>query len=340
MMIKFPEGEMVDDNDDDCSDEFTKLIRNMNPPRVVIDNDSCEDATVIRVDSVNKHGILLQVVQVLTDLNLIIRKAYISSDGSWFMDVFNVTDRDGGKVLDEEIISYLQKSLESDAFFFPKLSSAGTSPSKEHTLIEFTASDRPGLLSEVSAVLATRMYRVARAELWTHNARVAAVLRVVDESTGGGAAVAVDLERLSAIKQLLCNVLEVDGDSSSTGTMGVASGSTHTQRRLHQMMVDDRDYERGKRREEDDGESRPRVAVRDCVEKEYTEVIMRPKDRAKLVFDTLCTLTDMKYIVFHGTVSTGEEEAYQEYYIRNVDGSPVSSEEDRRHLIQCLEAAT
>lgn len=38
------------------------------------------------MDCVNKHGILLQVVQVLTDLNLFIRKAYITSDGSWFMD--------------------------------------------------------------------------------------------------------------------------------------------------------------------------------------------------------------------------------------------------------------
>lgn len=40
----------------------------------------------MQVDSANKHGILLEVVQVLTDLNLIITKAYISSDGNWFMD--------------------------------------------------------------------------------------------------------------------------------------------------------------------------------------------------------------------------------------------------------------
>lgn len=40
----------------------------------------------MQVDSANKHGILLEVVQVLTDLNLTITKAYISSDGGWFMD--------------------------------------------------------------------------------------------------------------------------------------------------------------------------------------------------------------------------------------------------------------
>jgi hypothetical protein len=70
----------------DMDNEYEKLIRRMNPPRVVIDNDSCKKATVIRVDSANEYGILLEVVQILTDLNLTITKAYISSDGGWFMD--------------------------------------------------------------------------------------------------------------------------------------------------------------------------------------------------------------------------------------------------------------
>ncbi|KAM3386683.1 hypothetical protein ACQJBY_009934 [Aegilops geniculata] len=92
----------------DDHDEYAKLVRGMNPPRVVIDNEASDDATVIRVDSVNSHGTLLAVVQVIADLNLVIRKAYFSSDGSWFMDVFNVTDRDGNKVLDTPTISYIQ----------------------------------------------------------------------------------------------------------------------------------------------------------------------------------------------------------------------------------------
>ena len=41
---------------------------------------------MMQVDSANKHGILLEVVQVLTDLNLIITKVYMSSDGEWLMD--------------------------------------------------------------------------------------------------------------------------------------------------------------------------------------------------------------------------------------------------------------
>lgn len=98
---------------------------------------------LVQVDSVNKHGILLQVVQVLTDLNLVITKAYISSDGGWFMDgklflftqdqeipylpliilfiissVFNVIDQVGNKVRDEEIISYIQKVFHIKGLFF------------------------------------------------------------------------------------------------------------------------------------------------------------------------------------------------------------------------------
>lgn len=40
----------------------------------------------MQFDSVNKPGILLEVVQILTDLDFIITKAYVSSDGGWFMD--------------------------------------------------------------------------------------------------------------------------------------------------------------------------------------------------------------------------------------------------------------
>ena len=77
------------------------------------------------------------------------------------------------------------------------------------------------------------------------------------------------------------------------------------------MMFDDRDYERIDMSWEGDEKSRPQVATMDCSEKDYTIVILRSKDRPKLLFDTVCTLTDMQYVVFHGTVHTGSAEAYQ-----------------------------
>jgi hypothetical protein len=40
----------------------------------------------VQVDSVNKDNILMEVVQVLSDVDLDISKAHIISDGGWFMD--------------------------------------------------------------------------------------------------------------------------------------------------------------------------------------------------------------------------------------------------------------
>ncbi|PON64472.1 ACT domain containing protein [Trema orientale] len=318
----------------DMDDEYEKLIRRMNPPRVVIDNDSCKNATVIRVDSANEHGILLEVVQVLTDLNLIITKAYISSDGCWFMDVFNVTDQDGNKVTDEGVLDYIQKSLGPESCFISSVRSVGVTPSMDHTAIELTGSDRPGLLSEVSAVLTHLKCNVVSAEVWTHNTRAAAVMHVTDEETGSAIS---DPERLSRIKELLCNVLK--GSNKYRGAKTVVShGVTHTDRRLHQMMFADRDYERS---DEDvlDEKQRPSVSVVNWSDKDYSVVTIRSKDRPKLLFDTVCTLTDMKYVVFHANIDAEGPECYQEYFIRHVDGSSLKSDAERQRVMQCLEAA-
>ncbi|KAJ4838514.1 ACT domain-containing protein acr4 [Turnera subulata] len=320
--------------DMDHIDEYEKLFRRLNPPRVVIDNESCKNATVIRVDSANKHGILLEVVQILTDLNLIITKAYISSDGGWFMDVFNVTDQDGNKITDESILDYIQKSLGPESCFTSSIRSVGVKSSLEQTSIELTGSDRPGLLSELTAVLTHLKCNVVNAEVWTHNTRAAAVMQVTDEETG---CAITDPERLSRIKELLCNVLK--GSNKSRGAKTVLShGVTHTERRLHQMMFADRDYERA----ESDGldeKQRPNVNVVNWYDKDYSVVTIRSKDRPKLLFDTVCTLTDMEYVVFHANIDAEGPECYQEYYIRHVDGSPVKSDAERQRVIQCLEAA-
>ncbi|BBG94359.1 ACT domain repeat 4 [Prunus dulcis] len=266
----------------DMDDEYEKLIRRMNPPRVVIDNKACKNATVIRVDSANEYGILLEVVQVLTDLNLIVTKAYISSDGGWFMDVFNVTDQDGNKVTDEGVLEYIQKSLGPEACFASSMRTVGVKQSTDHTAIELTGSDRPGLLSEVSAVLTNLKCNVVSAEVWTHNTRAASVMHVTDEETG---LAVTDPQRLARIKELLCNVLK---------------GSNKT---------------RG--------------------DKDYSVVTIRSKDRPKLLlFDTVCTLTDMQYVVFMQVLMLRVQKL-----IRHIDGSPVKSDAERQRVIQCLEAA-
>ena len=81
---------------------------------------------VCYVESVNKHGILLEVVQVLSDLDLVITKVYISSDWGvvhgWYvvcvyiyryyknvLTSFSVTYRDGSKIRDEGVVNYIKE---------------------------------------------------------------------------------------------------------------------------------------------------------------------------------------------------------------------------------------
>ncbi|KAL6983960.1 hypothetical protein U1Q18_017332 [Sarracenia purpurea var. burkii] len=317
-------------------DEYEKLVLRMNPPRVTVDNTSDRKATLIKVDSANKRGSLLEVVQVLTDLNLIIRRAYISSDGGWFMDVFHVTDQHGNKPSEDGIVERILQSLGPRGRSFRSLKrSVGVQSAIEHTTIELTGRDRPGLLSEVFAVLADLKCNVVAAEVWTHNSRMASVVYITDDASG---LPIDDPDRLSKIKQLLLYVLKGDRDKRGAN-MAVSVGLTHTERRLHQMMYADRDYDTNELSGSSSDRSKPLVTVDNCVEKGYTVVNLRCPDRPKLLFDTVCTLTDMQYVVFHGTVIAEGPEAYQEYYIRHVDGCPISSEAERQRVIHCLEAA-
>lgn len=317
-------------------DEFEKLVIRMNPPRVTVDNASSRKATLIKVDSANKRGSLLEVVQVLTDLNLIIRRAYISSDGEWFMDVFYVTDQHGNKLSEDDVAERIQQSLGPRGRSFRSLRrSVGVQAAAENTTIELTGRDRPGLLSEIFAILTDLKCNVVASEVWTHNSRMASVVYITDEATG---LPIDDPDRLTKIKQLLLYVLKGDRDKRSANT-AVSVDSTHKERRLHQMMYADRDYDMDDADFGSASERKPFVTLENCVDKGYTIVNLRCPDRPKLLFDTVCTLTDMQYVVYHGTIIAEGPEACQEYFIRHMDGSPVSSEAERQRVINCLEAA-
>lgn len=185
----------------------------------------------------------------------------------------------------------------------------GLESAAEHTTIELSGRDRPGLLSEIFAVLADLKCNVVAAEVWTHNSRMASVVYITDESSGSPID---DPDRLAKIKQLLLYVLKGNREWRSANT-AVSLGSTHTQRRLHQIMYADRDYDN---LDDGDGEkvterSKPVVTVENCMEKGYTLVNLSCADRPKLLFDTVCTLTDMQYLVFHGTIIAEGPEAQQ-----------------------------
>ncbi|KAL1533543.1 Arsenical-resistance protein 3 [Salvia divinorum] len=290
--------------------EYETLSIRINPPQVSVDNSSCMECTLVKVDSMNKPGILLEVVQILTDLDLIITKAYISSDGGWFMDVFHVTDQNGQKINNSKTIEYIEKALGPKGNMYGLLKPSpgkkvgvGLDSMGDCTAIELIGPDRPGLLSEISAVLANLQINVAAAEVWTHNGRIACVLYVNDDTTNRAVD---DASWLAAMEEQVKNILR--GDYEVTGT-------------------------------EPDSPVKPNVTIERCEEKDYSVVTVKCKDRPKLMFDIVCTLTDMQYVVFHATISSDGPYASQEYFIRQMDGCTLQTEGEKEKAIKCLEAA-
>ncbi|XP_051124174.1 ACT domain-containing protein ACR3-like [Andrographis paniculata] len=322
--------------------EYETLSIRINPPQVSVDNSTCKDCTLVKVDSVNRPGILLEVVQVLTDLDLIITKAYISSDGGWFMDVFHVTDQQGQKISDTRIIEQIEKALGPKGYISgvlktqPGKMSGSNSPS-DYTAIEVIGRDRPGLLSEISGVLATLQVNVAAAEVWTHNRRVACILYVNDNASNCG--VSNNCLRLSTIEEQIKNIFRGCGNNDEVARASFSMGSVHVDRRLHQLLFSDRDYEGALSTEQLDNVIKPNVTIDRCKEKGYSVITVRCKDRPKLMFDIVCTLTDMQFVVFHATVSSEGHYASQEYYIRQMDGCTLDTEGEKEKVIKCLEAA-
>ncbi|KAI4337897.1 hypothetical protein L6164_016262 [Bauhinia variegata] len=323
--------------------DYENLINRINPPRVSVDNDSCHDCTLIKVDSVNKPGILLEVVQTLTDLDLIITKAYISSDGGWFMDVFHVTDQQGKKITDSKYIDFIEKTLGPKGESKERTQSwpdkrVGVHTVGDYTAIELIGRDRPGLLSEISAVLASLHSNVVVAEVWTHNRRIACVLYVNEDATNRAVE---DPKRLSLMEEQLNNILRGCEDDEKVTRTSFSMGFTHIDRRLHQMLFADRDYEcAGVTSDIDYPPSfKPKITIDRCEEKGYSVVTVRCKDRAKLMFDIVCTLTDMQYIVFHAAISSDGPYASQEYFIRHMDGCTLDTEGEKERVIKCIEAA-
>ncbi|OAY78562.1 ACT domain-containing protein ACR2 [Ananas comosus] len=339
--------------------EFDNLNEKIYGPRVYVDNESCERCTVVKVNSLNKQGLLLEVLEVLADVDLFINKSYISSDAGWFMDVFHVKDQRGSKIYDRKIIGYIKEAIgarrdrKNSEVRISKGIATKSETASECTAIEMIGPNRPGLFSEISAVLAEQRCNVVEAHAWSHNDCLACVAYISDESTS---TVINDPDRLATIEDHLSTVLRpatayCDRDKGVRAHfLGCDSSMSHTERRLHQLMLANRDFDGPPRPTtastfssmeiNSDGEGRRTVVSIDrCNEKRYSVVNVDCVDRPKLMFDTVCTLTDMQYIVFHASSTSHGPFASQEYYIRHKDGRMLDSAGEKQLVVKCLEAA-
>ncbi|KAI5417889.1 hypothetical protein KIW84_042497 [Lathyrus oleraceus] len=327
--------------------EIESHIERIHPPRVCIDNDSCRYCTVVKIDRANKHGILLEMVQALTDLDLIISKSYISSDGGWLMDVFHVKDQIGNKLTDNNLVHHIQQALcECNTRRNKEISSATVGPQQANVAIEVIGTDRPGLFSEISEVLMGLGFNITSATAWTHNCKVACIIDVEDASKPGPIN---DKKRLAHVEDQLRDVIEAaEGrgkNEKSVILKNSIAGHSHTERRLHQMMYLSCDYESCRACNRNNGGKQKsrcdetHVSVDRYEGRDYWVVNIRSRDRPKLLFDIVCVLTDMQYEVFHAAVTSNSPIAEQEYFIRNKSSSNLDNESEKQKLTLCLIAA-
>lgn len=186
---------------------------------------------------------------------------------------------------------------------------------REITAMEMSGMDRAGLLSELAGVLVELGCVVTAATAWTHNDRVACIILVEDALKAGPIS---DPKRLGLVEEQLENVVAAHrGERKRVRVTRLGAGHTHRERRLHQLMYADRDYESCRACDGDSsGEHKKgcdgtHVSVGKCEDKGYLVVNVRSRDRPKLLFDTVCVLTDMQYVVFHAAISSKRSMAHQ-----------------------------
>ncbi|MEJ5364660.1 MAG: [protein-PII] uridylyltransferase [Desulfosoma sp.] len=81
------------------------------PDRVVLDESASDFYTVIEVYTWDRPGVLHAMTQTLFELGLNIQLAKISTPGAQVVDVFYVTDLDGGKIQDPERHGLIEERL-------------------------------------------------------------------------------------------------------------------------------------------------------------------------------------------------------------------------------------
>ncbi|KAK9829031.1 hypothetical protein WJX72_003510 [[Myrmecia] bisecta] len=360
--------------------EYETLELRVHPPNINIDN-GCDDAcTVITVDSANRPGTLVEVVQHFTELGLDVKRARISSDGGWFVDVFEVTESSGEKVRNTRKLDSIKEMLNVSLRGADDMAANGDETDDAHrvetTVFELAGQDKAGLLADVTQLLTHNGCNVRSAAVWTYKTRVAFVLSVTEK--GQPIQDGIKLQRL---RQLLFDMM----DNQCNGIVNIkrVRGEVHHDRRLHVLMLKEEEKAwvqemqatpRGGidslqaspadsatslhgeyapvgpvastalnresiTRYRSPKHSKPDVHITPCGHNGYWLVTIKCKDRNKLLFDTVCTLADLDYDVYHATIDSQTGMASQEYYIKPRLGPSAWCEQRTAKLAAMLESS-
>ncbi len=96
---------------DELSDRYKKKGGASSPTRVVIENDSSDDYTIVEVYATDEIGLLYKATSALFELNLDIHLAKISTFGNEAIDVFYVCDLKGRKITGKEELGEIEKNI-------------------------------------------------------------------------------------------------------------------------------------------------------------------------------------------------------------------------------------
>ncbi|ERN07329.1 hypothetical protein AMTRI_Chr12g274660 [Amborella trichopoda] len=150
-------------------------------PKVIIDQDSDPDATVVEITFGDRLGTLLDTMQALKNLGLNVVKANVFLDSSGKHNTFAITRADTGRKIDNpELLEAIRLTIINNLLEYHPESSAqlalgetfGISPPKQkvdvdivtqinifddgpnRSLLHVETADRPGLLVEIVKVIA------------------------------------------------------------------------------------------------------------------------------------------------------------------------------------------
>lgn len=339
--------------------DFQALSLKLNPPTVEIDNKADAGATIVRIDSANRHGILLEVVQHLTQLSCIIRKARISSDGGWFFDDFHVVGKDQKKVEDEETLCSIQ------SMFREATTSEKTAPLSEvpvtsgrcdmSAIVEITTDDFPGLLSLVTERFYDLGMEITKLTQWAQRGRIAMIITAtyvgLQAHSDSEMTSVSDFDSNDILGKLQARLEEVFSSDNGRSTValaqdyGLVRSEVYLQSRLHFLLAMDLEvYKSGKEvlwkgfKKEGDLRSLMNEDLEVTIENEYhsgyTVIRVVSKDRPALLFDTLCTFSNLGYDIYHATIDSNAEDntAFQEYFVRHCAGGMNHADKEKTRI--------
>ncbi|KAG7673537.1 hypothetical protein Ndes2526B_g03010 [Nannochloris sp. 'desiccata'] len=214
-------------------DNLTLELR-VHPPEVHIDNSGDPQSTLVTIDSANRPGSLVFVVQHFTELGLRINSARISSDGGWFHDMFLVSEVQGGKVRNPKKLQSIKQMLNvymQDEDIVANGDDTDDTHRIETTVFELAGIDRVGILADVMQLLGHNGCDVRSAAVWTYRGRVAFVFSVTEKGKP-----VVDEMKLQRLRQMVEEIMHSAGGSFTVRTLKVR-GEVHHDRRLHQLML-------------------------------------------------------------------------------------------------------